>query len=89
MKLTYYAETDSLYIDLSDWPSEDSVEISEDVVLDLDAAGHVVGIDIQHASERADLSSLDVKGLPTEIFPLTRARVDKQPAEAVTHSVAR
>ena len=46
MKLNYHPETDSLYIDLSEKPSAESHEISEGVVLDYDANGNLVGIDI-------------------------------------------
>lgn len=51
MKLHYDRETDSLYIDLNARPSVDSREIQEGLVIDLDAKGQIVGIDIQHASE--------------------------------------
>ena len=45
MKLSYFADTDSLYIDLSDEPSVESREISEGVVLDYNAAGvHALGM---------------------------------------------
>ena len=64
MKLHYYADTDSLYIELSERPGADSREVVEGVVLDLDATGVVVGIDIDHASAHLDLASLDVTGLP-------------------------
>jgi uncharacterized protein YuzE len=47
MKLNYYPETDSLYIDLSEQPSVESREIAEGVVLDYDAKGSIVGIDIR------------------------------------------
>lgn len=50
MKLLYDPETDSLYIDLNDRPGADAREIAAGVVLDLDAAGRPVGIDIRHAS---------------------------------------
>ena len=56
MTLHYYKETDSLYIDLSAAVSSDSQEIADGLVIDFDAAGKVVGIDIQHASERIDLT---------------------------------
>ena len=46
MKLNYYPDTDSLYIDLSERPSVESREIADGIVLDYDAAGHLVGIDI-------------------------------------------
>ena len=49
MKLNYYPETDSLYIDLSERTSVESREISEGVVLDYDADGNLVGLDIDNA----------------------------------------
>ena len=55
MKLKYYPETDSLYIDLSHRTSVESREISEGVVLDYDDSGHVVGIDIDNASSKVEL----------------------------------
>ena len=42
MKLNYHADTDSLYIELSERPSVDSRVISEGVVVDYDAEGRVV-----------------------------------------------
>jgi uncharacterized protein YuzE len=67
MKLTYYPETDSLYIDLSEQPSVDSQEISEGIVLDYDASGNLVGIDIDNASQKVRLKELTLSKLPTEI----------------------
>lgn len=64
MKLNYYADTDSLYIELKPGPSTDSREIADGLVLDLDASGSPVGIDIQHASRKLDLSTLETKSLP-------------------------
>jgi uncharacterized protein YuzE len=37
MKISYYSDTDSLYVDLSELPSAESRAISESVVLDYDA----------------------------------------------------
>lgn len=65
MKLHYYPETDSLYIDLRDAPAADSREVSDGVVLDLDAEGNPVGIDIDHAARRVDLAGVPVEGEPT------------------------
>ena len=64
MKLHYDRETDSLYIDLNARPSVDSREIQDGVVADFDAKGQIVGIDIQHASEVMDLSTLETESLP-------------------------
>jgi uncharacterized protein YuzE len=64
MKLQYDRETDSLYIDLNARPSVDSREVQDGVVLDFDADGQIVGIDIQHASEILDLATLETGSLP-------------------------
>jgi len=64
MKLLYDRETDSLYIDLNARPSVDSREIQDGLVIDLDAGGRIVGIDIQHASKLLDLSTLEAESLP-------------------------
>jgi uncharacterized protein YuzE len=67
MKLRYYADTDSLYIDLADRPSTDSREVTPGVVLDFDAAGALVGIDIDRASRHLDLASLRTGSVPVEM----------------------
>ena len=67
MKLNYYSDTDSLYIDLSERPSVESREISEGVVLDYDATGSLVGIDIDNASQKVDLKKLTLNKLPAII----------------------
>lgn len=67
MKLNYYPETDSLYIDLLDAPSVDSEEVPPGVVLDFSAQGELVGIDVQSASQHTDLTQLDIADLPTRI----------------------
>ncbi len=71
MKLHYDQETDSLYIDLNARPSVDSREIQDGVVIDLDAGGRIVGIDIQHASEVLDLGTLEAQCLPAAHIKLT------------------
>ncbi|NOX90301.1 MAG: DUF2283 domain-containing protein [Calditrichaeota bacterium] len=64
MKLNYYPETDSLYIELSSKPSTDSIEISEGIVIDYDSDGNVVGIDIDNAGKKFDLKELILSKLP-------------------------
>ena len=67
MRLNYYSETDSLYIDLSEQTSVVSREISEGVVLDYDVDGNLVGIDIDNASAKVDLHTLTVSKLPGSV----------------------
>ena len=67
MKLNYHAATDSLYIDLSEEPSTESREISEGVILDYDAKGNLVGIDIDNASVKVQLKDLVLSNLPSKV----------------------
>jgi len=67
MKLNYHPDTDSLYIDLSEQTSVESREISEGIVLDYDADGNLVGIDIDNASEKVELKKLTLSRLPGSV----------------------
>lgn len=67
MKVNDYPETDSQYIDLSERPSAESREISDGVVLDYDDAGNLVGIDIDNASGKVQLTTLIVRRLPATV----------------------
>ena len=71
MRLNYYPETDSLYIDLAERSSTESKEVSEGIVLDYDADGNLVGIDIDNASKKLELKKLVLSKLPTEILSLS------------------
>ena len=73
MKFHYYPETDSLYVDLTDKKSADSREVVPDVVMDFDANGQLVGVDIDHASKIVDLSRLEADSLPVSNLSLVRA----------------
>ena len=64
MKLNYHPDTDSLYDALSPNPSADSSEVAEGVVLDFDADGRLVGIDIDNASHKLDLHELTAEHIP-------------------------
>ncbi len=68
MTFHYYPETDSLYIELSEKPSVNSQEVAPGVVLDFDAEGHVIGIDLDHASKFVNLSRLEAISLPIQDF---------------------
>lgn len=67
MKINYYPETDSLYIDLSHKPSVDSREVSDGIVLDYDESGNLVGIDIDHASMKMEINEITLGRLPLEM----------------------
>ena len=66
MKLHYYPDTDSLYIELRSEPGAEVREVADGLNVDIDAAGNVVGFDIDHASQRLDLSTLETVALPVK-----------------------
>jgi uncharacterized protein YuzE len=67
MQLNYFPETDSLYIELADHPSVESREVSEGIVIDYDANGNLVGIDIDNASTKVDMGVLKLSNLPAKV----------------------
>ena len=68
MKLHYYPETDSLYVELKAGPGAGTREGSDGLNVDLDVNGSVLGFDIDHASRRFDLSTLETKALTRALY---------------------
>lgn len=64
MTFEYFSDTDTLYIALRPGPSADAGEVAPDVVFDYDTDGNVIGMTVEHASERADLGSFSVTAIP-------------------------
>lgn len=73
MTFNYYAETDSLYINLAARPSAKSEPVSADIVLDFDENNNLVGIDIDHASTHVDLTNVTIDSLPLQGLSMTKA----------------
>ena len=71
MKLNYYPETDSLYIDFSSKPGKESVEISEGIVIDYDEDGNITGIDVDNASHKIDLKEIILNKVPAQLQSIT------------------
>jgi len=68
VKMRYYKDTDSLYIDLSEKTSTESLEVAPGIVIDFDENNNVVGIDIDRASKILNLSELEVADIPSKKF---------------------
>jgi uncharacterized protein YuzE len=62
MDFQYDKDTDSLYIALSPRKSVESEEVSDGLIIDYDDTGHIVGLDIQHASKQISLSNASFSG---------------------------
>ena len=73
MKMSYYKDTDSLYIDLSEKPSKESLEVAPGIVLDFDEDNNIVGIDIDRASQILNLSELEISSVPSKKFVFSPA----------------
>ena len=55
MKIKYFQDTDTLYIEFKPGPVSESRDLDENTLLDLDAAGNVCGITVEHARDRTDI----------------------------------
>ncbi len=66
MKLNYYNDTDSLYIELSGRQSVDSLEVAPNLVIDFDKDQNIIGIDIDQATKHLNLTELELGHMPTE-----------------------
>ena len=63
MKMSYFDDTDTLYIELAEAVSVESRDLDENTLLDYDAAGNVIAITVEHASTRTDVSKLILTGI--------------------------
>lgn len=71
MDFYYDKKTDSLYIGLSAKPSAESEEVADGLVVDYDEAGHIVGLDIQHASQQINMNNARFSGFSPAIDALS------------------
>ncbi|MFH1739296.1 MAG: DUF2283 domain-containing protein [bacterium] len=67
MRIEYFPDTDSLYIELANRPGSDTREIEEGIILDVDDQGRAVGLDIDQASKHLDLNRLNLRRIPFEV----------------------
>ena len=63
MKLSYFQDTDTLYIEFRNGNISETRDLDENTLLDLDSNGDVVAITVEHASKRTDVSNLTLSGI--------------------------
>ena len=56
MKVKYFPDTDTLLVNFSDGKIVDTKNLNEDVLVELDDAGHVVSMTIEHAKQQTDVA---------------------------------
>ena len=55
MKIKYFKDTDTLYIEFRAADAAETRDLDENTQVDLDAAGRVCALTLEHATERADI----------------------------------
>lgn len=63
MKVSYFQDTDTLYIEFRETDITETRELDENTILDIDTNGNVCAITFEHASQHADISHLIVEGI--------------------------
>jgi len=63
VKIQYFEDTDTLYIEFRALDVAETRDLDENTTLDLDADGSLLAITFEHASTRTDLRRLTVKGI--------------------------
>ncbi|MEX1258817.1 MAG: DUF2283 domain-containing protein [Gemmatimonadota bacterium] len=63
MKIRYFKDTDTLYIELRDREIDETRDVDENTTLDVDAEGNVLAITLEHASKRTDVRHLTLEGI--------------------------
>jgi uncharacterized protein YuzE len=63
MKVSYFQDTDTLFIELRAGDVVETRDLDENTVLDMDAEGHICAMTFEHASQRTDVKHLVVEGI--------------------------
>ena len=63
MKMSYFDDTDTLYIEFKEAEVTETKDLDEDTLLDLDQSGQIISITVEHASERTDVQKLVLSGI--------------------------
>ncbi len=61
MNINYFSDTDTALLEFSDAPVKETLELSENLYLDIDEKGNPVSLTIEHASVSARLPDISYK----------------------------
>jgi uncharacterized protein YuzE len=65
MKIKYFQDTDTLYIEFRDGEVAETRDLDENTLLDLDRDGNICAITVEHAKERAEVPGFSYELIPT------------------------
>lgn len=63
MKMSYFEDTDTLYIEFKEVDTVETKDLDENTILDLDEKGNIISITVEHASNRTDVHQLTLSGI--------------------------
>ena len=63
MRVSYYEDTDTLYIEFNESEVVETKDLDENTLLDVDCKGQIIGITVEHASQRTDVNKLVLSGI--------------------------
>lgn len=63
MKVSYFADTDTLYIELKQTGVSETRDLDENTLLDLDDSGNIIATTMEHASKRTDIGHISLSGI--------------------------
>ncbi|WP_247215793.1 DUF2283 domain-containing protein [Synechococcus sp. C9] len=70
MKIKYFEDTDTVLFEFNSVTPTETRELSEDIYLDLDDAGHIVSITVEHASLRSDFAEVSFLRIKSGTLPV-------------------
>ncbi len=76
MNFKYDSKSDMLYIELINKPNIESDEVAPGIVIDFDENDQAVGIEIEDASKRIDMSRLEISALPIVDLIVSKSEVE-------------
>ena len=67
MKITYDKEADALAIWFQGVQSIKTIDVTEDIFVDVDSKGRLAGIEVLHASKKANLHALEEVAIQVQL----------------------
>lgn len=56
MKVRYFPDRDTLLLTFSEYPTTETKDLNENILLDMDSEGHVVSMTIEHARQQTNVT---------------------------------
>ncbi len=64
MRIRYFADTDTLFIEFRDIPVAETRDLDPNTIVDIDADGNICAITVEHASTRTGIPQFSYEQVP-------------------------